>query len=214
MTYQRLRECVTLCLEEQSDAISPPSRALSAVPDNTLDIRFDIRFLSEHVKPDWALILLSAAAGYVSADAVLEFAITALDDETSAAGEGLALEGYETQPDWFLVDRLACALVGEVPTEAWSMARELLFYVVVIWIRNHWDVFDDPSDALFTIWDDFGWPEEGRVLSYHDSWTNDCASPEGCSRHMKRVCGRFLDNEKRRLQSLDNSGIGRVANTS
>lgn len=197
--YQQLREYLSCHLDKNHSKFVVSY--LDTIPSDTLKIKFDIRFLENNLKTDWALVLLAVSSEYISPDSILSFAMTNLNEESSEAEMRIAIEGLEESPDWFALDNLIPSLVGEVRFSSWPIAYEKLFYAAVLWVYGHWDAFEDPSEALFTVWDDFGGISIGRSLSYHDSWTSDCRTLEGRSSHMKSVCEDFIRKEKRRLST-------------
>lgn len=135
---------------------------------NVYGIRVPMWWVEDNVDVDWALMLLAISGGYVSAGEMLEYALLALNDESSREVYELAISTYETHPDCSGEERAVAAIAARIGESQWAFARERLFYVVAFWTylnclpdkHCRYELAADIGD----IWIDLGRPANGDAL--------------------------------------------------
>ena len=172
-------------------------------PDNSLGIHFQLFWAEENIDIDWAFVILAVSGNYLDERAVLDYALKLLDGKTDEATEQLAMLSFEEMPDYDLLKKYTSIIIGGINLVEWEYGFEQLFFLSVKWISLHWADYENPSNSLFMLWDDFYGLDIGEYLSYHNFWPEGAGTDSDLNEQMYRRCLSFLEKEGSRLKNFD-----------
>lgn len=118
-------------------------------------VNIDCRFIFSNTAVSWSELSWGISMRAVSPDAAIEKAVDELVQATDPPLDLVLLAslkpGESVQP---FLQKLA---MDEVSTEASSIAERWL-YLILLWIYEKWDVYEDPFDVVQTVCIEFDIP--------------------------------------------------------
>ena len=133
--------------------------AESRYPMNSMGIQLPYAYVAEAIDINWADVLFAIDNGYFDLQVAIEHAVAEVTKNESWPQEiedllGLApYESYAIRP---LVEKL----VGSAPEHAGGTAKDRIMFVLLRWLFEHKQDYEDPPMLVEIVYADFGYPEE------------------------------------------------------
>jgi hypothetical protein len=122
-------------------------------------ISIPIGFLLARTGFNWSEAQYGLARGWLDARAMIDLALTALEEKTDSSPLEARLAGLRENETWD-VPRLVEGLAKSEPKHSIEESKKKWLCLILAWVYENRDDFDDPIAIVDEIYDDFDYPQE------------------------------------------------------
>jgi len=167
---------------------------------NTLKISYSYEFASREANLNWYDILFAIKNGYLHHHAAVEHATNELEIKDEYPQEVLDLAILSPEEIVFphLIHPYIDVLAGMVDETEQLKAKDKIMYILLKWVYENKDSYDDPFDVTTHICDDFGFPESITYFAWKFSpMRKDFGSVEKNREHIYDNWKQFIDDQQK-----------------
>lgn len=164
---------------------------------NSLNIVLTYRYISTLVTLTWADILFGINHGILNIEAAVAHAVASLETEENPSQEIIDLawltEGESIHP---YIDEL----INLEPVQDEQEIKEKFLYVLLNWVYEHKETYEDPLGTVEYIYADFNYPVEmSSFIKYMPSNHPDLGSLELNKQHLLHNWKNYLNAQKKKF---------------
>lgn len=151
---------------EEIDIMSK-NGVLPVRPMNSLGIMISYEYFLKLVDLNWYDILFAIENGYLNVESAVEHALKVIEQVEVYEEEVFELASImkkEIKGKECEIFEILRKLANELPSEIKELTKKKLLYVVLSWLFENQELYEDPFRVIEFIFDDFGFPASIREL--------------------------------------------------
>lgn len=126
---------------------------------NSLNIILSYNYISNLINLNWYDVLFAIEHGFLSYKAAIDHAIKVIDENSSKDVEELTLLHFEKNTFPYSIHSYIDKLASQVSNKYKLQTKEKLLYVILNWLFENNDNYNDLQNEIDIVYADFNYPE-------------------------------------------------------